>query len=251
MSMISIDTPRMSLSENTLPSIQLHGSVTYIQNPTSSALSFQDSGVVRKHGRSLSVTSSVQFPKLPSKVLSNLSPSERVVDEAYTYLYSLNSQVTEKGDIYKDLAFYLKNVSRHKPIYMTRTDWSADQISHIQALNSFKSYFDYLEGSTTKSSTRKESVHDNEIEPYARFYEKGDTEKVGWDKSDVYDMLGKKSSTIAYYLIEKHAINRKNRLQFSEFLKYCLPDHKKFDESSVNRFYSKFHKRRSSLVICS
>jgi hypothetical protein len=134
---------------------------------------------------------------------------------------------------------------------MTRTHWSMDQISLIQAVNSFKGYFDYLDEFTNKSSRRKESVNDNEIEAFARLYEMGDTEKVGWDKSDVFDIFGKNSPGNAYYLIEKHAIKGKNRLQFSEFLRSCLPDHKKFDDTDVSRFYSIFHKRRSSIIRCS
>ena len=247
MKMISIEPPSISLSENIFPSIQHHGSVTYNQISSTSTTSNQDKGTARHHSRSLSLPLTSRFPKVPS----SYSPSEKVVYEAYTLIHSLKSQVTEKGDIYTDLAYYLMHVSRQKPIYMTRTDWSMDHISLIQAVSSFKCYFDYLDDFTTKSSRRKESINDNEIEAFARLYEMGDTEKVGWDKSDVFDMFGTNSPGNAYYLIEKHGIKGKNRLQFSEFLRCCLPDHKKFDDSDANRFYSFFHKRRSSMLRCS
>ena len=246
MKMISIVPPSINLSENILPSIHHHRSVYYNQISGTSTPSNQNTGAAR-HRRSLSLPSTSRFPKVPS----SYSPSEKVVYEAYTIIHSLKSQVTEKGDIYTDLAYYLMYVSRQKPIYMTRTDWSMDQISLIQAVKSFKCYFDYLDDFTTKFSRSKESVNDNEIEPFARLYEIGDTEKVGWDKSDVFDMYSNKSSGNAYYLIEKNRIKGNHRLQFSEFLRCCLPDHKKFDDSNVNRFYSIFHKRRLSLVRCS
>jgi hypothetical protein len=239
--MISYDIPSVSFSEHNLPSIQHHTSTS----------SNQDSITSRQHARSLSLPASIQLPKLTSpKVISKFSPSERIVYEAYQHIYSLNSQVTEKGNFHTELALYLMNVSSHKPIYMNRADWSSDQISQSQAINSFKCYFDYMDDSTNISPKRKESANDFEIEAFARLYEQGDSEKVGWDKSDVFDFFGKKSPVNAYYLIEKQAIKGKNRLQFSEFLKYCLPEHKKFDASSVNRFYDNYHKRRSSFVRC-
>ncbi len=238
----------MSLSENALPSIHHHIVVFYTQTSQSSTPSDQDSGTIKQHNRSVSLPSAVRFPirSLP-KVPSSYSPSEKVIYEAYTMIYSLKSQVTERGNIYLDLAYYLLNASKQKPIYMTRTDWSMDEISLIQAVNSFKCYFDYLDDSNNKSSKRKESINDNEIEAFARLYEMGDTEKVGWDKADVLDMFGQKSSSNAYYLIEKQAVKDKNRLQFCEFLKYCLPEHKKFDESSVNKYYSIFSQEKIKL----
>jgi hypothetical protein len=141
-------------------------------------------------------------------------------------------------------------VSKHKPIYMTRTDWSMDEISIAQAINSFKGYFDYLDDLNTTSNKRKESVYGNKTEAFSRHSKMGDSDKVGRDKADGFDVFGKKSSGNSYNMTEKNAIKDKHKLEFSEFLKYCSPYNNKSDEISVNRFYSIFHKRRSSLVRC-
>lgn len=139
------------------------------------------------------------------------------------------------------------NQCKHKPIFMARTEWSNNFISLEEAIDTFKSYYDYLEDLNTRSFRRKETVKSNEVEAYARLFEKGDTDRIGWDKSDVFDIIGKNSSTNAYYLIEKYGISRNNRLQFGEFLKNCLPENKKFDESYVNRYYLRHQVKKRHL----
>ena len=181
----------------------------------------------------------MKFPSLVSpRVANNYSPHEKVIYDAYYEVLKSKHKVTEKSNYYLDLSYYLINQCKHKPIFMARTDWSNNSISLEEAIETFKSYFDYLEDFITRSYRKKETVKHNEIEVYARLFEKGDTERIGWDKSDVFDIIGKNSSANAYYLIEKYGITRNNRLQFGEFLRSCLPDHKKFDESNVNRYYS-------------
>jgi hypothetical protein len=120
---------------------------------------------------------------------------------------------------------------------MPRTDWSNDLVSLSEAIETFKSYYDYMEDYNARTLRRRETVKQQEVEVYARLFEKGDTERIGWDKSDVFDIIGKHSASSAYYLIEKYGISRNNRLQFGEFLRSALPEHKKFDESNPYKYY--------------
>jgi hypothetical protein len=131
---------------------------------------------------------------------------------------------------------------------MGRSDWSSDEISLEEAIDTFKPYYDYLNDYNSPTSFKNEALKEEELEAYAKVYKKGDVDQKGWDKSDVFDVIGKHSLQNAYYLIEKHRIKRNNRLQFNEFLRSCLPDNKKFDDNSVNNYYMTKHRRGSSLV---
>lgn len=245
MQIISKHEPAVIAQYQHFPTIQHNNSVSFIQTfLTTSSRSISVS--VRHNTRSFSLATSEKLPYLEfSKVASNYTPNERVIYEAYNMIMRNKTQVTEKGDLYTDLASYLVKKCQHKPLFMGRTDWTREEITIDEAIETFKPYYEYLEDLNTKSFRRRESVKYNEIELYARLFEKGDTDRMGWDKSDVFDIIGKYSPNNAYYLIEKYGISRNNRLQFGEFLRNCLPEHKNFDESYVNRYYSTVHKRKT------
>lgn len=210
------------------------------QSPnTNSNYMFNSMSPVRRRTRKRPNVRTTKFPSLVSpRFVNNLKPHERVIYDAYNELLKSQHQVTEKSTRYSGLYLYLIKQCQHKPICMSRTDWSNDPISLTEAIETFKSYYDYMEDHTIRTSRRKETVKHHEVEVFAKLFERGDTEKVGWDKSDVFDIIGKHSASSAYYLIEKYGISRHNRLQFGEFLRSALPEHKKFDENSY-----KYHPR--------
>ena len=119
---------------------------------------------------------------------------------------------------------------------MSRSEWSNDAISLSEAVETFKSYYDYMEDYTTRTHRRRETVKQQEVEVLSRLFEKGDTERIGRDKSDVLDIMGKHSASSAYHLIEKYEISRHNQFQFREFHRSALPENKKFDEMYANKY---------------
>jgi hypothetical protein len=75
------------------------------------------------------------------------------------------------------------------------------------------------------------------MEVFARLYAIGDVDGKGWDKSDVMEMIGKKSYENARYIIQKYSVSSSNRLKFRDYLRISLPECKEFDASRVNEFY--------------
>lgn len=204
---------------------------------------FNTMSPARRRTRKRSTVRTIKFPSLVSpRYVNNLRPHERVIYDAYNELCKSKHQVTEKSTYYSGLYLYLIKQCKHKPICMSRTDWSNDLISLSDAIETFKSYYDYMEDYTARTLRRRETVKQHEVEVFAKLFEKGDTERMGWDKSDVFDIIGKHSASSAYYLIEKYGISRHNRLQFGEFLRSALPEHKTFDESNAYKYYPR-HQR--------
>jgi hypothetical protein len=230
--MISKSRLYISVNDYSLPTIRRNKTVIITQ-PNRTDCSARLPSAERYRNIMPASVHSVKFPNLVSSAVYNTyTPNERVIYQAYANMKLFRSKVAEK-----DLAYYLCNQCLQKPLYMSRNDWSDYEISLEEAIETFKPYYDYLNDFASHTSDKNETLTKEELEAYANVFEKGDVDHKGWDKSDVFDVIGKHSTQNAYYLIAKHRINRKNRLQFHEFLRSCLPENKKFDERSVNLYY--------------
>lgn len=179
-----------------------------------------------------------KFPVLNSPVVSdnNSSKKEEVISRVYSKLQESKLIVSEK-----DILNYMRRNAVCNPRLYSLKKWSNESLSCEEAIAKLRPYFKYINtgmlDTKKQQIRRKERLSTLEMKTYAELYERGDSEKKGWDKVDIMDNIGVKSNRSAYFLIKKFKVSSNRRLRFSDFLQVSLPDNVEINEDKANRYY--------------
>lgn len=177
---------------------------------------------------------SIQTPRISQTQTQN----EKMIVESFNFVQKLKKQVLVRGEVYVDLVQHIKSQNIGDPKFSSMKSWADKVINLNEAVQEFTPYLDQMNKKAKENM--KNTVSHQELDMYAKLYTVGDVDGLGWDKSDVYEMLGKRSAKNAYYIIHRFKVSSSNRFKFSDYLRVCLSENKEFDDSQVNEFYTSY-----------
>jgi hypothetical protein len=179
-----------------------------------------------------------KFPSIITQAVNESVSKNKVelIKKVFSKLHESKTIVSEK-----DIIDFMKRNSLCNPQLFSFKKWSKDSLSCEEAISKLRPFFKYLNTRTQNTQDRqvrrKQRLSTGEMKTYAEIYHKGDSEKKGWDKVDIFDNIGPRSTRSAYYLIEKFKVSSNRRLRFSDYLQVSLPDNVEVNEERVNRYY--------------
>lgn len=179
-----------------------------------------------------------KFPSIITQVVNESLYKKKVelIKKVYSKLLESKMIVSEK-----DIIDFMKRNSLCNPQLFSLKKWGKEHLSCEEAISKLRPFFKYLNTNTQNTQSgqvrRKERLSTGEMKTYAEIYHKGDSEKKGWDKVDIFDNIGPRSTRSAYYLIKKFKVSSNRRLRFSDYLQVSLPDNVEVNEERVNRYY--------------
>ena len=172
-----------------------------------------------------------KFPFIVTQVGNESLYRKRVelIHKVYSKLYESRTTVSEK-----DIVDYMKRNSLCNPQLFSLKKWGKEHLSCEEAVSKLRPFYKYLHIKTQNTPYEqircKERLSTGEMKTYAEVYSKGDSEKKGWDKVDIFDNIGPRSTRSAYYLIKKFKVSSNRRLRFSDYLQVSLPDNVEVNE---------------------
>lgn len=166
------------------------------------------------------------------------SRGEKVNVDGFNFVNKFKKQIYANGECYVDLAQHLQSQNVGDVILPTVKNFPHEILSLNEAAHEFTPYHEQPHEKSKKTS--QHAVTHQELEIFAKMYSLGDVDGLGWDKSDVYEMLGKRSPDLAYFIIHKFNVSSSNRLKFSDYFRMSLHKNKVFDDEQANEFYSNY-----------